>query len=292
MTVMRTADERFADLPDFPFAPHYVHLDDTRMHYVDEGRGSVVLLLHGEPTWSYLYRHVIGPLRAKFRVLAPDLIGFGRSDKYTTTHSYSYEMHSGKFRAFVESLDLRDVTLVVHDWGGPIGLRVATELPERFARLVILNTFLSTGQSPPNRAFRLWRAFARYSPVLPVGLLIQAGTVRWLPGAVLRAYSAPFPSRASKAGARIFPLLVPARKDDPAVPAMRATFRALRRWQKPALVMFSDRDPILGGLDPIFRRLIPGAQSQPEITIRDASHFLQEDRGQEIADQILAFLAR
>ena len=292
MTVIRTPDERFANLPDFPFAPRYVQVGDTRMHYVDEGQGPVVLLLHGEPTWSFLYRHMIPQLSNGYRVIAPDLVGFGRSDKYVAASDYSYDMHSSKFSGFLQALDLHDVTLVVHDWGGPIGLRAATELSQRFARLVVLNTFLSTGQSLPNAAFRAWQAFARYSPVLPVGLLMQAATVRWLSRAVLRGYTAPFPNRASKAGARIFPLLVPTAKDDPAVPAMRATFRALRRWQKPALVMFSDRDPILGGLAPIFRRLIPTAQDQPEITIKDAGHFLQEDRGAVIAEHILAFLAR
>ncbi len=291
MTVIRTPDSRFANLPDYPFTPNYVQLGDTRMHYVDEGAGPVVLLLHGEPTWSFLYRHMIPPLSAGYRVVAPDLIGFGRSDKYAAGSDYSYEMHSAKFGAYVQALDLNDVILVVHDWGGPIGLRVATEMPQRFARLVLLNTFLSTGQAPPNLAFRAWRAFARYSPFFPVGVLIQAMTVSWLPGDVLRGYHAPFPDRISKAGARIFPLLVSDRKNDPAVPAMRATFRALRRWHKPALVMFSDKDPILGGLDLIFRRLIPGAQEQPEITIANAGHFLQEDRGEEIAGHILAFLA-
>lgn len=292
MTVYRTPDARFANLPDYPFAAQYVQLDDTRMHYVDEGSGALVLLLHGEPTWSYLYRHTIAALGVNFRVVAPDLIGFGRSDKYTSARDYTYEMHCDKLRQFVEALDLRGATLVVHDWGGPIGLRTATEMPDRFERLVLLNTFLSTGQAPPNRAFRLWQSFARYSPVLPVRLLMQVATVRWLPRNVLRAYAAPFPNRNAKAGAKIFPLLVPVEKSDPAVPAMRATFRALRRWEKPALVMFSDKDPILGGLDAIFRRLIPGAQDQPEVTIRNAGHFLQEDRAEEIVAHIASFLQR
>lgn len=292
MTVYRTPDARFANLPDYPFAPHYVQLGDTRMHYVDEGSGALVLMLHGEPTWSYLYRHMIAALGANFRVIVPDLIGFGRSDKPTSASDYTYEMHCAKFRQFVEALDLRGATLVVHDWGGPIGLRTATEMPDRFERLVLLNTFLSTGQAPPNLAFRLWQSFARYSPVLPVRLLMQVATVRWLPRNVLRAYAAPFPNRNAKAGAKIFPLLVPVDKSDPAVPAMRATFRALRRWEKPALVIFSDKDPILGGLDDIFRRLIPGAQDQPKITIRNAGHFLQEDRAEEIAAHISSFLQR
>ncbi|HZD11064.1 MAG TPA: haloalkane dehalogenase [Candidatus Binatia bacterium] len=292
MTIIRTPEERFVNLPDYQFEPNYVQLGDTRMHYVDEGDGPLVLMLHGDPTWSFLYRHIIADLRREFRIVAPDLIGFGRSDKYAAAADYSYEMHCGKFRSFVETLDLLDVTLVVHDWGGPIGMRVATEMPERFARLVLLNTFLSTGQSGLNLPFRAWRAFARYSPILPVGLLLQAATVRWLSGEVLRGYKAPFHSRQAKAGARIFPLLVPDSRDDPAAPAMRATFRAMRRWQRPALVMFGSKDPILGGLGAVFHRLIPGAQDQPEITIGDASHFLQEDSSAEVAGHIQAFIRR
>jgi haloalkane dehalogenase len=292
MTILRTPENRFQQLPDYPFAPHYMELDGLRIHYVDEGQGPVILCLHGEPTWSFLYRHIILQLRGQFRVIAPDLIGFGKSDKFADQEAYSFELQRNTFAAFVNELDLKEVTLVVHDWGGPTGLWTATQYPERFSRLVVLNTFLSTGQQLPNNVFRAWSAFSRYSPLFPVGQLVQVGTKRWLPRAVTRAYDAPFPARAYKAGARIFPQLVPTSKDDPAVPAMRATFRALRRWQKPALVMFSDKDPILGGLDAIFRRLIPGSEGQPEITIRDASHFLQEDKGDEIAEQIRAFMQR
>jgi haloalkane dehalogenase len=290
--VLRTSQARFQELPDYPFAPHYVELDQVRMHYVDEGQGPLILLLHGEPTWSFLYRHLILALRREFRVVAPDLIGFGKSDKYATRAAYTFEMHRTSFAQFVEALDLQDVTLVVHDWGGPIGLWAATSRPERFARLVILNTFLSTGQSPPGLAFRLWRTFARYSPIFPAGWLVQLATVRRLSPEERRAYDAPFPDRASRTGARVFPLLVPAQRSDPATPAMRETFRALRRWQKPALVAFSDKDPMLGGLDPIFRRLIPTAQDQPQVTIGDAGHFLQEDKGPEIANHVKAFIQR
>lgn len=292
MAVVTTPESRFKNLPDFPFEPHYAQLEDTRMHYVDEGQGRPLLLLHGDPTWSYLYRHVVLALKDDYRVIAPDLIGFGKSDKYTEREAYSYAMHCGKMAGFVEAVDLRGATLVVHDWGGPIGFWTAVKHQERFARLVVLNTFLSTGRSPLNLPFRAWRAFARYSPIFPAGLIVQVASVRRLSRREVRAYNAPFSGQSYKVGARAFPLLVPASRNDPGVAQMRETFRALRRWEKPTLVMFSDKDPILGGLDPVFRHLIPGAAGQPEITIHNASHFLQEDRGPEIAGHIDAFIRR
>ena len=292
MAIVRTPEPRFVDLPDYPFESHYVQLDDTRMHYIDEGQGQPILLLHGDPTWSYLYRHIVLALQDDFRIVAPDLIGFGKSDKYTERKAYSFGMHCEKVAAFIEAVDLREGTLVVHDWGGPIGLWAAVSQEERFARLVVLNTFLSTGRKRPNLAFRAWRAFARYSPIFPVGQIVQTASVRRLARAEVQAYDAPFPDRSYKAGARVFPLMVPSSRNDPGTSEMRKTFRALRRWEKPALVMFSDKDPILGGLDPIFRHLIPGTAGQPEITIRNAGHFLQEDKGAEIAEHIDAFMRR
>lgn len=292
MAIIRTPEPRFRDLPDYPFEPHYVQLDDTRMHFVDEGEGPPILLLHGDPTWSYLYRHAVRALQDDYRVVAPDLIGFGKSDKYRERGAYSFAMHCQKITAFIEALDLREVTLVVHDWGGPIGFWTAVTHENRFARLVLLNTFLSTGRTRPNLVFRAWRAFARYSPIFPAGQIVQTATVRRLSRAEVQAYDAPFPDRSFKAGARVFPLMVPSSRDDPGAGKMREIFRALRRWEKPALVMFSDKDPILGGLDPIFRHLIPGTEGQPEVTIHDASHFLQEDKGSEIAEHIDAFVRR
>lgn len=292
MAIIRTPEPRFRDLPDYPFEPRFVQLGETRMHYIDQGQGQPILLLHGEPTWSYLYRHIVRALQDDYRLIAPDLIGFGKSDKYTEREAYSFAMHCEKIAAFIEAIDLREVTLVVHDWGGPIGLWTAVMHEERFARLVVLNTFLSTGRTRPNLAFRAWRAFARYSPIFPVGQIVQTASVRRLDRAEVQAYDAPFPGRSYKAGARVFPLMVPSSRNDLGASEMRQTFRALRRWEKPTLVMFSDKDPILGGLAPIFRHLIPGTAGQPEITVHNASHFLQEDKGPEIADHIDAFIRR
>ena len=292
MPLVRTPDARFRDLPGYDFAPNYLDIDGARLHYVDEGEGEPVLCLHGEPTWSYLYRKMIPPLAQVGRVLAPDFIGFGRSDKYTEQDEYSFQMHRDVLVAFIEQLDLRDVTVVVQDWGGLLGLRVAAELQERFARLVILNTFLPTGERKPGLPFTAWRLFAKYTPVLPVGWLVQMGTLSRLPAAVRRAYDAPFPNGRFKAGAKVFPALVPIHPDMPGVDAMKQTRAVLSDWQKPCLVMFSDSDPILGGAHTFFRRLIPTAGDQPHITIEDAGHFLQEDKGEEIAAQIVAFLER
>ncbi len=290
MDILRTPDARFADLPGFPFVPYFVDIDGLRMHYIDEGKGDPILCLHGEPSWSYLYRKMIPPLSQAGRVVAPDLIGFGRSDKLPRPQDYNYSLHASTLRAFVERLDLKRITLIVQDWGGMLGLPLATQASDRFARLVILNTALPSGRGNLNLPFRVWRLFVRLVPTLPVGLILQVGTVSRLPPAVLRAYQAPFHNRASLAGAKAFPALVPSRPDAPGAAEMRAAQRALRRWEKPALVMFSDNDPVLGGGARLFRRLIPTASEQPEITIRNAGHFLPEDKGEEIAGHVLRFL--
>lgn len=292
MPLIRTPESRFKALPGYPFAPHYVEVGNGRMHYVDEGEGRPILCLHGEPTWSYLYRKMIPILAAVGRVIAPDLIGFGKSDKYTEAREYSFQMHRDALVAFIEALDLQEITVVVQDWGGLLGLRIAAEIPHRFARLVILNTFLPTGESRPSPAFTLWRLFARFTPILPIGLIVRVGTAQPLSRKVLGAYKAPFPGQRYKAGARVFPALVPVSPTMPGAAAMKQTRAALRQWQKPALVMFSDKDPILGGAHRFFRRLIPTARAQPEITIRNAGHFLQEDKGEEIATHIVTFLER
>lgn len=294
-TLIRTPEERFQTLPDFSFSPRYVEIHGARVHYVDEGQGEVVLCLHGEPTWAYLYRKMIPPLAARYRVLAMDFIGFGRSDKYADVADYSFALHRDTLAGFITALDLRDITLVVQDWGGLIGLAVATQLPERFARLVIMNTGLPTGDEPLGEAFARWREFAaRLGVRLPIGRVIRGGLAHGetVADEVLAAYEAPFPDAGYKAGAAAFPLLVPIHPDSPGAAELRATRDALSRWTKPALVLFSDGDPITGAARPFFRRLIPSAREQPRIVIKDAGHFLQEEKGEEIAGHILAFIER
>jgi haloalkane dehalogenase len=292
--VLRTPESRFAGLQDYPFAPHYrdVTAPGTpalRMHYLDLGprEGKPVLLLHGEPTWSYLYRTMIPPLLAAgHRVLAPDLIGFGRSDKPTRIDDYTYQRHVDWLTAWLIGMDLREVTAVVQDWGSLIGLRVAAENPDRFSKLFIANGFLPTAERPTPLAFTIWRLFAKYSPVLPAGWLVDRGTVRPLSAAVRAGYDAPFPDRRYQAGARAFPLLVPTSPHDPAVPANRNAWEALGRWDKPVLCVFGTRDPILGKADSALIRHIPGAAGQPHARI-NASHFIQEDAGEELARRLL-----
>lgn len=294
MPVLRTPDECFGDLPGFPYQPRYVAVGDTRLHYVDEGQGETVLCLHGEPTWSFLYRKMIPTLAARARVVAPDHVGFGRSDKYTLAEEYSFQMHVDKLRGFLEALDLRDITLVCQDWGGLIGLRVAAEMPGRFARLVIMNTGLPTGDETPSEGFLRWRAFATSSTDLPVGFVMQRTLVGGdeLDPRVIAAYEAPFPDPSYKMGTLMFPRLVPITPDDPGSAGMRHAREVMSRWQKPALVMFADGDPVTRGGDRFFRKLIPTAAQEPEITVANAGHFLQEDQGEFIAREILGFMDR
>lgn len=293
MDVLRTPDERFADLPDFPFAPRYVEVDSLRMHYLDEGPadGPVVLLLHGEPSWSYLYRWMIPVLvDAGLRAVAIDLVGFGRSDKPTRREDYTYQSHVDWTWAAIEAIGLTDITLVCQDWGGLIGLRLVGEHPDRFARVVAANTTLPTGDQQPGEAFLAWQRFSQETPDFPVGRIIDGGCVTTLSPEVIAAYDAPFPDESFKAGARQFPTLVPIRPDDPAAPANRAAWEGLRRFEKPFLCAFSDSDPITKGGDAPLRRLIPGAQGQPEITIAGGGHFLQEDKGAELAAVVVDFV--
>ncbi len=293
MKILRTPDERFANLAGFPFAPHYAEVGQgLRMHYVDEGKGDPILCLHGEPSWSYLYRKMI-PILATFgRVVAPDLIGFGRSDKPADRDDYTYALHHDALVGFIKALDLKRITLVCQDWGGLLGLPIATELPDRFARLVIMNTGLPTGEEKPTPGFMAWRNAAEKMTDMDVGRVIQSGCVSKLTPEILAGYNAPFPDLSYKSGAHKFPLLVPISTDSEASPTMRRARDEMKKWTKPTLIMFSDKDPVTAGGDKGFRKNIPSAIEESEIVIRDAGHFLQEDKGEEIADQITQFLDR
>jgi haloalkane dehalogenase len=284
MEILRTPEEHFSTVPDFPYAPVYTDVGGLRMAHVETGEGAPVLMLHGEPTWSFLYRKMIPVFAAAgFRALAPDLVGFGRSDKPAAVGDYSYAAHVSWTRTWIEALDLREITLVCQDWGSLIGLRLAAEHPDRFSRIVVANGFLPVADRPAPLAFRLWRAFARYTPLFPAGRIVQAGTVSHLEPAVLAAYDAPFPSERHKAGARAFPRLVPTHIEDPAVPANRAAWQALGQWQKPFLTAFGKKDPILGWADRTLQKHVPGARGQPHRDLADAGHFVQEDAGPELA---------
>jgi len=291
MNVLRTPEERFAGLADFPWAPHYTDIGELRMAHVEEGDGAPVLMLHGEPTWSYLYRKMIpGVAAAGHRAIAPDLIGFGRSDKPDDMTAYSYQGHVDWLVAWIEAQDLTDITLFCQDWGSLLGLRIAAEHPDRFSRIVVGNGFLPTADRDAPLAFRLWRAFARYTPVFPIGRIVQAGCVSKLSPAEVAAYDAPFPGERYKAAARAFPRLVPTSPDDPAIPANRAAWEALGQWERPFLTAFGKKDPILGWADRLLQRHVPGAANQPHRDLQRASHFLQEDAGEELAQLIGEFI--
>ena len=293
MKFLRTPASRFENLRDYDFSPHYVDIDGLRMHYVDEGPAEAdpVLLLHGEPSWSYLYRKMIPVLAAAgHRVVAPDLIGFGKSDKPTAIGDYSYAGHVDWIRRFIETLDLNNITLFCQDWGSLIGLRVAAENKERFARIALGNGFLPTGDEEFPRAFKIWRAFARWSPWFPIGRIIQSGTIIELSKEEMAAYDAPFPSAKYKAGARAFPRLVPTTPDNPASDANRRAWDKFERWDKPFLTTFSNRDPITRGGDRPFQSKVPGAQHLEHVKIRNAGHFLQEDKGKELAEVLVTFI--
>jgi haloalkane dehalogenase len=295
MDTLRTPDERFSQLAGYPFAPRYVEVDGIRIHHVDEGPrgGPPVLLMHGEPSWSYLYRKMIPLLTAAgLRAVAPDLVGFGRSDKPARRSDYTYQRHVDWMRGWLEKVDLRGVTLVCQDWGGLIGLRLAAEHEDRFARIVAANTFLPTGDRPLGDAFQAWRKFSQEVAEFPVGAIVQGGCTTPLAPEVVAAYDAPFPDESYKEGARQFPVLVPAAPDDPAAPANRKAWEVLRRWQKPFLTAFSDSDPITRGADLVLQESIPGAKNQPHATIAGGGHFLQEDRGEELARVVVDFIAR
>jgi len=319
LQVYRTPDERFEDLPDYPFAPHYLDVraerrspdEFLRLHYVDEGSqdASPVLMLHGEPTWSFLYRKMI-PLfvNAGHRAIAPDHIGFGRSDKPVEGFAYSFEAHVDWLHEFVCALDLRGITLIGQDWGGPIGLAVLAREPARFARVVAANTILHTAE--PELAGRLcwanhgvgesevrlaeglldWMTFSQRSPLMEASAAVGGAVVNELPAEALAAYDAPFPEERAKAGLRQFPILIPVTRSDPGAALNRATWRSLASFEGPFLTVFGDSDPTTAGWEAIFRERVPGAAGQPHAVLRGAGHFLQEDAGQELARRIVAWM--
>jgi haloalkane dehalogenase len=294
--VLRTPDEAFELLPGYEFRPNYAEVDGgLRVHYLDEGPadGEVVVLMHGEPSWSYLYRNVVPVLvDAGLRCVAPDLVGFGRSDKPADRSDYNYARHVEWMRqTLFDHLDLRHATLFGQDWGGLIGLRLVAEHPDRFARVVVGNTGLPTGDQPLTDAFLSWQKFSQETPDFAVGAIVSFGCKTELPPEVVAAYDAPFPDDSYKAGARSFPLLVPTRPDDPAAEANRAAWRVLGEWTKPFLTAFSDGDPITAGGYSIFQRTVPGAQDRRHVTIAGAGHFLQEDKGPELGRVIAEFVA-
>jgi haloalkane dehalogenase len=295
MEILRTPDERFVNLPGYTFIPHYVEVDSLRIHYIDEGpeEAEPVLLLHGEPSWSYLYRKMIPIITAAgYRVIAPDLVGFGRSDKPAQREDYSYQRHVDWMRGLMRALNLWRITLVGQDWGGLIGLRLAAEHAHRFSRIVAANTFLPTGATPPGEAFLRWRRYSQETPIFHAGGIVKGGCATKLSPEVIAAYDAPFPDERYLAGARQFPMLVPIRPDDPAAEANRVAWKVLKRWEKPFLTAFGDSDLITRGGDLLFQSEVPGAKGLPHRTLVGAAHFLQEDKGEELAQIVVEFLAR
>jgi haloalkane dehalogenase len=298
MKVLRTPDEYFSNLADYPFEPNYLEIPDgegrsLRMHYVDEGlhEADPVVLMHGEPSWSYLYRKIIPIItEAGYRAIAPDLVGFGRSDKPADRSDYTYQRHVDWAQAWLDRLDLQRITLVCQDWGGLIGLRLVANNPDRFARVVAANTGLPTGDTPISDAFMKWRKFSIEVPDFDVGAIIAMFCQNPLPENVAAAYNAPFPDDTYKSGARIFPSLVPIAPEDPASPANRKAWEVLSNCDKPFLTAFSDGDPITRGGERILQKQVPGAKGQPHTTIKGGGHFLQEDCGEELARVVVNFM--
>ena len=294
MEVLRTPDERFAALPGFAHTPRYTEVDGLRIHYIDEGPADAapVLLMHGEPSWSFLWRRVIDVLlEAGRRVVAIDLVGFGRSDKPAALEDHTYARHVGWMHGAIEAIGLDRITLVCHDWGGLIGLRLVAEDPDRFARVVATNTGLPTGDHEMPRAFHRWRELSQTVPVFSPGAIIDGGSLTELAPEVLAAYEAPFPDDRYKAAARRMPMLVPVTPDDPAAAANRVAWERLREWTRPFLCAFSDSDPVTRGADDLFRRLVPGCAGLEHPVIRGGGHFLQEDQGAELGAVVAGFIS-
>jgi haloalkane dehalogenase len=299
MTVLRTPDSAFDDLPDYPFAPNYLEIQDDRlgslrMHYLDEGPkdGPVVLCMHGEPTWSFLYRKMIPVLvNAGCRVLVPDLIGFGKSDKPDSLDDFTYAGHVGWMLRWLEELDIQGITLVCQDWGGLIGLRLVTAMPDKFARVTVSNTGLPIGDRTPSDGFLAWRKLSQESPDFPVGKFVAGGCSTKLSQAEIAAYDAPYPDDRYKAAARKFPVLVPIDSEDPGGIDNKAAWKVLSAFDKPFLTCFTDGDPITAGGDVPFQKLVAGAKNQPHRTLKGGRHFVQEDCGVEWAETIAAWMS-
>ena len=298
MEFLRTNDSCFENLPDYSFSANYLMVNDTeggelRVHYLDEGPkdATPILLMHGEPSWSYLYRKMIPILtNAGYRVIAPDLIGFGRSDKPSKRSDYTYQRHVTWMSSLLLQLELKSTTLFCQDWGGLIGLRLAAEHSEIFSGIVAANTMLPTGDHDPGEAFKNWQKFSQEVPEFNAGEIIKGGTTSELPQDVIAAYNAPYPDESYKEGARQFPLLVPITPDDPAAEKNRAAWKILMQWNKPFLTAFSDTDPITAGGDKLMHKLIPGTAGQQHTTIVNGGHFLQEDQGETLADVLIDFI--
>ena len=294
MKILYTPNERFVNLSDYPFSPNYIEIEnDLKMHYVDEGPrdGVVVLLLHGQPSWSYLYRKMIPVfVGAGYRAIAPDLIGFGKSGKPTEQSDYSYARHIDWLKTFLQKLDLQNINLFVQDWGGLIGLRNVVNDPDRFKTITAANTTLPTGDQQMPEAFAQWVAFVKSVSYLPCGKIVQAATVSELSPEVMAAYDAPFPDTSYQAGAKMFPSIVPASPNDPESANNRQAWQQLMKWDKPFLTLFSDSDPIMNGLERVFQKIIPGAKHDKHSIIKAGGHFLQEDKGEEIARLMIDYI--
>lgn len=288
MEFLKTNNSQFSKLSDYPFDAKYLEFKGMRMHYFDENSGELFLALHGEPSWSYLYRKFVHLLPGT-RFIAPDLIGFGKSDKLLNWEDYSFEFHFESLSHFIHKLNLEEINLIVQDWGGLLGLSLLGAYPDKFKRVIIMNTFLPRGKKLAI-PFRLWQLFAKHHPSLPVSWIIQKLTVSELSRQTLEAYSMPYPDKSVKGSVKAFPQLVPSSPEDPAVPYLNRARKVLSEWKKPALVMFSDKDPVFSGMEKFFLNLIPYCQNQPRIVIKDAGHFLQEDKPEEICHYIRLFL--
>ncbi|WP_179346688.1 haloalkane dehalogenase [Winogradskyella ursingii] len=289
--IIRTPENRFENLEDYNFQSNYLNVEDgLRLHYLDEGNDNnpTILLLHGEPSWSYLYRKMIPILSNNFRVVAPDLIGFGKSDKLVSQQDYSYQKHIDWISTFIEKLDLKNIVLFCQDWGGLTGLRIITEMNNRFDMVIASNTTLPTGKTPVPESFLQWRAYSQHSTGFNIGKVIDTGTIQSLSEKVFEAYNAPFPSEEYKAGARIFPTLVPIDQDDPESIKNLKAWEKLKSWNKPFLTIFGDEDDIMIGAEKAFQKIVPGAKEQNH-KILNAGHFIQEEKGEELAELIIEF---
>lgn len=293
MKLLKTLPDQVPTLADFSYPSAWTQLDQgVTVHSIDVGVGPVVLLMHGQPTWSYLYRSMVDPLvRAGYRVVSPDLVGFGWSDKPTEVSDHTYERHVAWMDEWLRRSDLDGVTMFAQDWGGLIGLRLLADEPDRFARVAVANTGLPTGDRPMPDAFSQWKEFVRTTPTFDAGRVVQGGTVRTLTPAEVAAYNAPFPTPEHQAGPRAMPALVPVTSDDPSAEPNRQAWSRLTSWKRPLLTLFSDNDPITGGGDRVFRKLVPGAEGQPHQVTRAAGHFLQEDAGSFLAETLVAWMS-